>query len=126
MLKLNHVNLTVSDVPGLSDFFVRGFAFRVTESRGNGRFAVLEGMDGFILSLMHGKDGTHTAYPPLFHLGFLLKEKKTVREVHRRICEAGYEVPEPAVLERGGEPTFGFYHKAPGGVVVEVSAAEGG
>jgi catechol 2,3-dioxygenase-like lactoylglutathione lyase family enzyme len=121
MLKLNHVNLTVSDVRGLSDFFERGFGFTVTEQRGNGRFAVLEGMDGFILILMYGKDGAHTSYPALFHLGFLVGEEEQVREVYRRLKEAGYEAPAPEILERGGGPTFGFYCKAPGGILVEVS-----
>jgi lactoylglutathione lyase len=60
MLKLNHVNLTVSDVPGLATFFERAFAFTVTERRGNGSFAVLEGEDGFVLILMHGKDEANT------------------------------------------------------------------
>jgi len=43
MLKLNHVNLTVSDVQGLATFFEKVFAFTITERRGNGNFAVLEG-----------------------------------------------------------------------------------
>jgi len=121
MLKFNHVNLTVTDVPGLTDFFERCFDFRVTERRGNGRFAVLEGPDGFILILMHGKDATHTSYPPLFHVGFLLHNEQEVSAAYQRIKGAGYEPPTPELLNRGGDPTFGFYHSAPGGIAVEVS-----
>jgi len=121
MLKFNHINLTVSDVPRLSDFFHRCFDFKVTESRGDGRLAVLEGSDGFILILMHGKDAVHTSYPPLFHVGFVVPDEPTVSAVYQRIKDAGYEPNAPALLQRGGDPTFGFYHPAPGGIVVEVS-----
>jgi catechol 2,3-dioxygenase-like lactoylglutathione lyase family enzyme len=121
MLKFNHVNLTVRDVPRLADFFHRCFDFTVTESRGNGRFAVLQGTDGFILILMHGKDAAHTSYPPLFHVGFVVADEDTVSALHQRIKDAGYEPDAPAILQRGGDPTFGFYHPAPGGIVVEVS-----
>jgi catechol-2,3-dioxygenase len=122
MLKFNHVNLTVSDVPGLTEFFERCFEFKVSERRGAGRFAVLCGSDGFILILMHGKDAVHTSYPPLFHLGFLVRDEAEVTAAYQRIKNAGYEPPVPAILKRGGDLTFGFYHAAPGGIIVEVSA----
>jgi catechol 2,3-dioxygenase-like lactoylglutathione lyase family enzyme len=121
MLKFNHVNLTVSDVAGLTRFFKDCFDFKVTETRGNGRFAVLEGSDGFILILMHGKDAVHTTYPPLFHMGFVVHDEQAVISAHQRIKEAGYEPPAAEILQRGGDPTFGFYYRAPGGIVVEVS-----
>ncbi len=121
MLKLNHVNLTVNDVAACADFFESCFAFKVTERRGNGRFAVLEGQDGFVLILMYGKDEKHTSYPPLFHIGFLVHTEEAVRTTHARIKTAGYDAPAPGILDRGGDPTFGFYHQAPGGITVEVS-----
>jgi hypothetical protein len=43
MLKLNHMNLTTADVPGLTSFFERCFDFKVTERRGSDKFAVLKG-----------------------------------------------------------------------------------
>jgi len=121
VLKFNHVNLTVSDVPTLTDFFERCFNFKVTERRGNGRFSVLNGPDGFILILMYGKDAVHTSYPPLFHVGFLVQDEQEVTAAYHQIKDAGYEPPAPKLLERGGDPTFGFYHPAPGGIIVEVS-----
>jgi catechol 2,3-dioxygenase-like lactoylglutathione lyase family enzyme len=121
MLKLNHINLSVSDVPSLSDFFERCLNFKVTERRGNNKFAVLEGEDGFVLILMHGKDVTTASYPAMFHVGFIVKDEATVRAIHQRMIAAGYEAPTPERIQRGGDPTFGFYHPAPGGVLVEVS-----
>jgi catechol 2,3-dioxygenase-like lactoylglutathione lyase family enzyme len=121
MLKLNHINLSVSDVPALSDFFERCLKFKVTERRGNNKFAVLEVEDGFALILMHGKDVKTASYPSVFHVGFIVKDEATVRATHQRMIEAGYEAPPPASIQRGGDPTFGFYHSAPGGILVEVS-----
>jgi catechol 2,3-dioxygenase-like lactoylglutathione lyase family enzyme len=121
MFKLNHINLTVNDAVGCAEFFERCFAFRVTDRQGNGKFAVLEGQDGFILILMYGKNGQHTTYPPLFHVGFVVADEDAVRSAYQQIKNAGHEPPIPQVLERGGDPTFGFYQKAPGGITVEVS-----
>ena len=121
MLKLNHVNLSVSDVPGLTDFFERCFNFKVAERRGNGGFAVLVGEDGFILILMHGKETMHSSYTPLFHMGFVVGSEAEVNAAYQRIKDNGYEPPPPAILNRGGDPTFGFYYSAPGGITVEVS-----
>ena len=122
MTKLNHINLAVSDVPELTRFFQAGFGFRVTEQRGSGKFAVLLGEDGFALILMHDKKVASNTYPALFHIGFLLSSEEEVKQHHARVVEAGFEAAVPAILERGGDKTFGFYCHAPGGVMVEVSA----
>jgi catechol-2,3-dioxygenase len=121
MTKLNHINLAVSDVPELSRFFEAAFAFRVTEQRGTGKFAVLIGEDGFAMILMHDKNATAKSYPALFHIGFLQNSVEEVHQRHARIVEVGFEAPAPDLLNRGGGKTFGFYCNAPGGVLVEVS-----
>jgi catechol 2,3-dioxygenase-like lactoylglutathione lyase family enzyme len=123
MTRLNHINLAVPDVPELTRFFVEAFDFRVVERRGTGKFAVLAGRDGFALILMHDKNVTETTYPALFHVGFLQDSIGAVEELHGRIINAGFETPAPGLINRGGPKTFGFYCKAPGGVLVEVSAA---
>jgi hypothetical protein len=94
----------------------------VTEQRGSGKFAVLLGEDGFALILMHDKKVTSGTYPASFHVGFLVASGQEVQQHHARIVEAGFDAPSPAVPERGGDKTFGFYSHAPGGVMVEVSA----
>jgi catechol-2,3-dioxygenase len=122
MIRLNHTNLSVSDVPELARFFQTVFGFRVAEQRGLGKFAVLLGEDGFVLTLMHDKKVTSNTYPALFHVGFLFASEEEVKQHHARIVNAGFEAPVPAILDRGGPRTFGFYCHAPGGVMVEVSA----
>ena len=37
------------------------------------------------------------------------------------MIDAGYAAPSPERIQRGGPPTFGFYHSAPGGILVKVS-----
>lgn len=122
MTKLNHINLAVSNVPELIRFFQAGFNFRVAALRGVGKFAVLCGEDGFILTLTHDKTVTSTTYPAPFHVGFQLVSTDEVREYYDRIIDAGFDAPTPDILNRGGDKTFGFYCHAPGGVIVEVSA----
>ena len=121
MAKLNHINLAVSDVPALTKFFTEAFDFRLLEQRGQGNFSVLLGEDGFALILMRDKRVEANPYPALFHIGFRLDTKEEILVRHRRIVDAGFEAPAPDVLDRGGYETFGFYCKAPGGVLVEVS-----
>lgn len=122
MTKLNHVNLPVSNVPELTRFFETVFGFHLVQQRGSGKFSVLLGEDGFALILMHDKNVGQDTYPSLFHVGFLVASPQEVHRLHSKIVEAGFETPEPAILERGGHKAFGFYCKAPGGVLVEVSA----
>jgi catechol 2,3-dioxygenase-like lactoylglutathione lyase family enzyme len=124
MNRLNHINLQVPDVPGSAAFFERCFGFRVMEQRGQGKFAVMLGEDGFVLTLMHGKPEV-AGYPPTFHVGFLKGTEAEVNVCFERIRDAGFAQEAPAKIERGGPPVYGFYHRAPGGVVVEVSARLG-
>jgi catechol 2,3-dioxygenase-like lactoylglutathione lyase family enzyme len=121
MTRLNHINLPVSDVPALTHFFQQAFGFRLADQRGAGKFSVLQGDDGFILVLSHDKIGGPKPYPGFFHVGFLVDSTSAVRQQHQRITDAGFDAPTPAILERGGPKAYGFYHSAPGGVLVEVS-----
>jgi catechol 2,3-dioxygenase-like lactoylglutathione lyase family enzyme len=122
MTKLNHINLAVSNVPELTRFFQSAFGFHLTDQRGTGKFAVLVGDDGFALVLSYDKNASAKPYPGLFHVGFLFATEDEVNRYHQRIVEAGFDAPIPAILQRGGPKTFGFYCNAPGGVTVEVSA----
>ena len=121
MTTLNHANLTTYDVPGLTAFFASLFQFELLEQRA-GKMSVMRNADGFLLTLMHDKRMTpEHGYPGLFHVGFLQPDQGAVDAVYRSLTGAQYSAPQPAKLERGGPPTYGFYCQAPGGVVVEVS-----
>jgi catechol 2,3-dioxygenase-like lactoylglutathione lyase family enzyme len=122
MTTLNHLNLAVSNVPELTRFFETCFGFRLAAQRGEGKFSLLLGEDGFVLALMHDKNAGSKPYPGFFHVGFLVASVEEVEQHYKRLVQAGYEPPTPALLERGGPKTYGFYCPAPGGVLVEVSA----
>jgi hypothetical protein len=57
-------------MPELVRFIQAGFGFRIEETRGMGKFAVLVGEDGFVFILMHDKNVTDETYPALFHIVF--------------------------------------------------------
>jgi catechol-2,3-dioxygenase len=119
MNTLNHLNLSTSDVAALADFFQRVFGFRIVTERGAGSFAVMTSGDGFVLSLMKDKNLQEDAYPVGFHVGFLQPDRGAVEDLHMRIQAIGLPVPSPGLI-RGN--TFGFYVRAPGGVLIEVSS----
>jgi catechol 2,3-dioxygenase-like lactoylglutathione lyase family enzyme len=118
---LNHINIPVFDVPELTRFFQQAFGFRLVDQRGAGTFSVLIGKDNFNLVLSHDKVVGPETYSKLFHIGFLQDSTAAVHELHQRLLDAGFNPPTPAILERGGPKAFGFYYRAPGGVMIEVS-----
>ena len=120
-MHLNHANLPVADVAGLRAFFVDHFDFAVLDSRGPDAFAVLRGEDGFILNLMRAGAGDR-GFPSGFHVGFLVAGRAAVEAKHAELVAAGHDAGAVADLTRGDWASTTFYCRAPGGVLVEVSA----
>jgi catechol 2,3-dioxygenase-like lactoylglutathione lyase family enzyme len=121
MATLNHTNLTTYDVPQLQNFFCTIFGFEAVENRGS-KLAVLRNSENFILTLMFDKSMTpEQGYPGIFHVGFIQPDEPAVDRLYQKFGEFKYDPPKPELLTRGGPPTYGFYYKAPGGVLVEVS-----
>ena len=118
-MKLNHLNLTVSDVQQAADFLVKYFGMRsMGGNKGMGFLTDEEEGWGFVLTLMKATQGTQAKYPGTFHIGFFIGGKETVDEIHRRLKADGFDVPAP---EATGH-SYGFYVKAPGGFTVEVGS----
>jgi catechol 2,3-dioxygenase-like lactoylglutathione lyase family enzyme len=114
-VRLNHVNLTVTDVAAAARFLETYFAL---ETRGgNAGMAFLSDDDGFVLTLMKARRSDPPAYPSTFHIGFFIDSEDRVDEINRRLRQDGFEVEPP---ERSH--AYGFYVQAPGGFTVELGA----
>jgi catechol 2,3-dioxygenase-like lactoylglutathione lyase family enzyme len=107
-MKLNHINLTVQDVPMASTFFQTYFEFKPADSKPNDSLSVLTGTDGFILVLMHERlnQNGSTTYPDAFHIGFYLDHEEAVLAKFQELKTGGINLPqEPQRIRK----TFGFY-----------------
>ena len=114
-MRLNHVNLTVTDVRAAGAFLETYFGLR--QMGGNAGMAFLSDEDGFVLTLMKAGRATAVAYPSTFHIGFFVESEAIVDDIHRRLREDGFDVADP---ER--HHAYGFYVEAPGGFTVELGA----
>jgi catechol-2,3-dioxygenase len=115
-MKLNHLNLSVTDVLAAHTFLSRYFGLQ--DGGGNKNIAFLYDDNGMVLSLTSMKVGreTEVKYPATFHIGFIQDSPEKVDEINRRLKEDGYDVPPPS-RQHG---SWTFYFNAPGGIVIEV------
>jgi catechol-2,3-dioxygenase len=117
-MKLNHLNLTVTDVPETHQFLEKYFGLR--NMGGNNNIALLSDDNGMILTLTSMKVGreTEVKYPATFHIGFAQESEERVNEINKRLKDVGYDVPPPS-RQHG---SWTFYFVAPGGFTIEVLA----
>lgn len=115
-MKLNHLNLTVTDPIETHDFLVKYFGLR--SMGGNKSMAFLADDDGAVISLTNMKLGkeTEVRYPANFHVGFIQQSEAQVNAINQRLKGDGYDVAAPS--KQHGSWTF--YFQAPGGFMVEV------
>src|ERR1043166_2070896 len=98
-MKLNHLNLTVSDAAETARFLEKYFGLRPMEGvEPKKTFAVLFDDDGLGLTLIRASRTTEVQYPATFHIGFGQASEAQVNEINQRLKEDGYEVPPPARL----------------------------
>ena len=119
-MKLNHINLPVTDVAACVGFFEQYFNFKCIEIKGDNLLAVLQGTDGFTLVLMansFNRNG-NTTYPDAFHIGFFVETREEVINIHSRLLAGGYTAENPPGNLRG---SYGFYFNAPGNILTEVT-----
>jgi catechol-2,3-dioxygenase len=115
-MKLNHLNLTVSDVVAAGQFLEKYFGLE--QRGGNKNIAFLSDEDGMVLTLTSMKVGqeTEVRYPATFHIGFIQESEARVNEINRRLQEDGFAVPPPSRQHQ----SWTFYFTAPGGFTIEV------
>jgi lactoylglutathione lyase len=115
-MKLNHLNLSVTDVPAAQAFLEKYFGMR--HGGGNKNIAFVTDENGMVLTLTDMKVGreTEVRYPATFHIGFIQDSEDRVNEINARLKEDGYDVPPPS-RQHG---SWTFYFRAPGGFTIEV------
>lgn len=115
-MKLNHIDLQVSDVEQARVFFERFFDFRCVFQR-RAELAMLEDESGFSLGVSNLFKSAPPVYPPDFHVGFILDTEARVRAQFQRLVEAGVAMKAP--LSVGG-PNIYFMCVGPDSIAVEV------
>ena len=113
---LNHLNLTVPDVPKSRDFFETYFGFKCVAERGRDALAVMVDESRFVLTLNNFDKATEVTYPGAFHVGFMQDSREKVDEIFEKLKAGGLD-PQPPREFHGA---WTFYFKAPGGFTVEV------
>lgn len=119
-MKLNHLNLTVSDVLAAHDFLATNFGLEpLQDAPKTERMAFLRDDNGMVLSLMNLQADEKVDYPGMFHIGFIQESRDEVDAINARLEGAGCKV-KPAREFHG---SYTFYLKAPGGFTIEVLSA---
>lgn len=104
-MKLNHINLVVSNIADAIKLFETYFSFKCTDIKGDNIVAILKGADDFTLVIMTDKNG-QTTYPNAFHIGFIQDSEDEVTKIYTALKNGG--------IDGGQEPrkirnSFGFY-----------------
>jgi catechol 2,3-dioxygenase-like lactoylglutathione lyase family enzyme len=104
-MKLNHLNLVVTNVAATVTFFETYFDFKCIAVKGEHAIAILTGVDQFTLVLMAPSDG-NADYPKAFHLGFMQDTIEKVNALYEKLKSGGIVLEqEPRKIR----DSFGFY-----------------
>lgn len=116
-MKLNHLNLTVTDVSETRQFLEKYFGLQGMDTGAdNDHIAQLRDDNGLDVTLMKVGKETEVQYPGSFHIGFIEETEARVDEINQRLKADGFDVPPP----RRFHGSWTFYVRAPGGFTVEV------
>jgi catechol 2,3-dioxygenase-like lactoylglutathione lyase family enzyme len=119
-MKLNHIDLQVSDVDVAREFFERFFDLRCRYQRQK-QIAIFDNGDGFEFAVSNLFDSPPPSYPSDFHLGFVLERASDVRDAYDRLKAAGVAMK----LELGVQgPALVFQCLGPDNIPVEVRASK--
>ena len=116
-MKLNHLDLQVSDVQRSVELFEQLLGLHLQSSRTSPAIAILTDGEGFTLVLQRRKNETDT-YPEGFHFGFLVADAETVRRFQAGAKARGL-VDVSDVIENGRGVLV--YLRTWDGLLIEVS-----
>ena len=116
-MKLNHLNLTVSNVLEAHRFLEKHFGLKPYKGfEPREAMSFMSDDDGMLLALFRASKSGQAKYPAGFHIGFMQETEQQVNQINQRLRDDGYEVPKPAHLHN----SWTFYFEAPGGFTIEV------
>ncbi|MCQ1571523.1 VOC family protein [Neorhizobium galegae] len=121
-MRMNHIDIHVSDVAATSDFLIRHFGLTLREMRGANGLAILADDAGLEIVVSRPVEKFGCAEQQAlgfvtYHLGFIQPERGEVDRLYRELKAGDAElVGEPREM-RGG---YLFYCLAPGRVMIEV------
>ena len=116
-MALNHLNLTVPNVPQTRAFFEKYFGFRpLAGAPQSDTFAVLIDESKFVLSMNNFTEAEKVDYPGAFHIGFRQDSREKVDAIYQRLKADGFDMKAPHEFH-GGWTT---YFRPPGGFLVEI------
>jgi len=116
-MKLNHLNLTVTDVQTTRKFLETYFGLEsMAAARADDNFCLLTDANGMAIALMSPTQPGEVKYPPVFHIGFMQDSEAKVNEIHQRLKDDGFDVRPPHRFHG----SWTFYFQSPGGFLVEV------
>jgi catechol 2,3-dioxygenase-like lactoylglutathione lyase family enzyme len=115
-MALNHLNLTVPDVPQTRAFFETYFGLRCVQARQSDALVVPVDESGFVLTLNNLAKAAEVVYPGAFHVGFRQDSRENVDAFYQRLKGDGFDMKPPHEFHGG----WTFYFRAPGGFLVEV------
>jgi lactoylglutathione lyase len=118
LLKLNHINLPVTDMEAAALFLETYFGLRrwlnPEQREDDSELIILLDDDGLICTLMQAH---RASFPGSFHIGFVQSSEQQVNEIYQRLQADGFQVKPPQRVH-----AWTFYVHAPGGLTVEVLA----
>jgi catechol 2,3-dioxygenase-like lactoylglutathione lyase family enzyme len=115
-VKLNHLDLQVTDVARTVEFFEEAFGLHLDSNRQSSTIAFLSDGDGFVLVLQLMKSPPES-YPVGFHFGFLVDDVDSVHRFHAKARALGLETSDIIENGRGTQ----VYCSGPDGLIAEVS-----
>ena len=116
-MKLNHLDLQVSDVPRAAALFEELLGLELQSNRASPAIAIMTDGDGFTLVLQRRKGESET-YPEGFHFGFLVPDVETVVAFQAKARGRALDVSD--VIENGRGVLL--YCRTKDGLLFEVSS----
>ena len=109
-MNINHINLTVTDVPAAANFLEKYFG--LVNHGGDQKFTALFDDNQMVVTLMKA---AQVNYPVTFHIGFGQENREQVNAINQRLKDDGFDVKSPEMHH-----AWTFYVHAPGGFMVKV------